>query len=385
MTIWILVALSFLTHVGFSGSRLVVPLYAVEQGATPFIVGTIAALYAAFPLFLALPAGRASDRLGFKFPLLFGTVGVCVSLLIAWMWPSLGILYLIAVLLGISFMALQLATQTLAGAIAGPSERARNFSLVSLGFALANFTGPLTTGWLIDHVGHVNTFGMLALPLVPAIALSAMGSRWLPASTRAKSASVRGSALELLRIKPLRDTLIASAIISGAWDVYQFFMPIYSHAQGLSATATGVVMAAFAIAIVLVRLFIPAIVRRWGEAELLTYSMFILCFAFTLFPFFQTLWPLVISSFIVGLGCGCGQPLSMTLLFNATPKDRNGEATGMRITANQLMHTVIPLLFGALGSAAGYAAVFLTNSACVGAGGWMNWRNQRAAKRPKAV
>ena len=30
--------------------------------------------------------------------------------------------------------------------------------------------------------------------------------------------------------------------MSGAWDVYQFFMPIYGRAQGLSATAIGSIM-----------------------------------------------------------------------------------------------------------------------------------------------
>ena len=44
MTIYIIVLLAFLTHVGFAGSRLAVPLFAVDQGASPFVVGTIVAL-----------------------------------------------------------------------------------------------------------------------------------------------------------------------------------------------------------------------------------------------------------------------------------------------------------------------------------------------------
>ncbi|MEN3353698.1 MAG: hypothetical protein V7640_1856, partial [Betaproteobacteria bacterium] len=73
MTIYIIVLVAFLTHIGFAGSRLAVPLFAVDRGATPFIVGTVVALYAAFPAVLALPAGRMTDRLGFRMPLLFGT------------------------------------------------------------------------------------------------------------------------------------------------------------------------------------------------------------------------------------------------------------------------------------------------------------------------
>ena len=102
-------------------------------------------------------------------------------------------------------MSLQLATQTLAGAIAGSADRARNFSRLSLGFASANFRTRFPLG---SHV-HI------------------------------KSESVKGGAFDLLRIKALRNTLIASGIISSAWDGHQFFMPIYGRAHGLSATAIG--------------------------------------------------------------------------------------------------------------------------------------------------
>ena len=43
-------------------SRLAVPLLAIDQGATAFVVGMT--LYAALPAVLALPAGRMTDRLG---------------------------------------------------------------------------------------------------------------------------------------------------------------------------------------------------------------------------------------------------------------------------------------------------------------------------------
>jgi MFS family permease len=374
MTIYIIVLVAFLTHIGFAGSRLAVPLFAVDQGATPFVVGTVVALYAALPAVLALPAGRMTDRLGFKMPLLFGTGGVFVALVLPFFAPSMPTLYFTASLIGLAFMALQLATQTLAGAIARPADRARNFSLLSLGFALANFIGPLLTGFLIDQIGYGRTFGTLALPLIPAIILAAFGARWIPA-VQSRSESITGGMFDLLRITELRNTLIASGIISTAWDVYQFFMPVYGRAQGLSATAIGAVMSAFAISIILVRLLLPFAVRRSGESQLLTYSMFVACAAFCLFPLFQGAWALAAVSFLLGIGCGCGQPLSMTLVFNACPRGRAGEATGMRITVNQITHMVIPLLFGAVGSLAGFGAVFLTNAGFLIAGGYMSLRN----------
>jgi MFS family permease len=380
MTIYLLVALAFLVHVGFAGSRLAVPLFAVDQGASPFVVGTVMALYAAFPSVMAIPAGRIADRLGFQVPLLIGTAGVGIALLLPYLWPSLATLYVTATVIGIAFMALQLATQTLAGAIATPQERARNFSLLSVGFALANFSGPLLTGFLIDQIGFANTFGAIALPLLPAVVIAALGSRWLPRAA-AKAESARTGFMDLLRIKPLRDTLIASGIVSAAWDVYQFFMPIYGTAQNLSATAIGVIMSAFGISIILVRVVLPFATRRAGEAQLLTWAMFVAGVAFALFPFFSSAWPLAAVSFLLGIGCGCGQPLSMTMVFNASPKGRAGEATGMRITVNQITHVAVPLLFGAVGSTAGFAAVFYSNAGFLAAGGYLSLRSLGKPRR----
>jgi MFS family permease len=373
LTIYFVVLLAFLAHVGFAGSRLAVPLFAIDQGATPFITGTVVALYAALPAVLALPAGRMTDRLGFQGPMLFGTSGVFIALLLPFFWPSMVTLYFSAALLGVSFMVLQIATQTLTGAISGAAERGRNFSILSISYASANLTGPLLAGILIDHVGYRYTFLTLATPLVGAMILTALGKRWIP-DVHTKSEAVRGGMFDLLRIKALRNTLITSGIVSSAWDVYQFFMPIYGRAQGLSATAIGSVLSAFAVAIIGVRLVLPFAVKRTGEAQMLTYAMFVACAAFCLFPLFQAAWALAAVSFLLGIGCGCGQPLSLTLVYNASPRGRAGEAAGMRITVNQVAHFLIPLTFGALGSVAGYAAVFFTNAGFLLAGGFVSHR-----------
>ena len=159
-------------------------------------------------------------------------------------------------------------------------------------------------------------------------------------------------------------------------------MPIYGHSLGLSATAIGTIMSAFAISIIVVRVFLPFVLHRAGEAQLLTYAMFVAAASFCLFPLFQGAWALAAVSFLLGVGCGCGQPLSMTLLYNATPKGRAGEAAGMRITVNQIGHFVIPLVFGALGSVAGFAPVFLANAAFLVAGGYMSQRNHPKPQQP---
>ena len=167
MTLYLIVLLAFLAHRDFMAAVFAKAKEGYGRSAqrrSPFI--PVVALYAALPALLALPAGRMTDRLGFKIPMLFGTTGLFIALMLPFLWPSMTTLYFTACLLGLSFTVLQLATQTLAGAISGPAERARNFSLLSLGFASANFIVP-TGGVDQDHTdtrGRASASCRLARP-----------------------------------------------------------------------------------------------------------------------------------------------------------------------------------------------------------------------------
>ena len=68
MTLYLVVLLSVLNSIGQRGSKVAVSLYALELGAGSLAVGVLAALFAAFPLLLAVHAGRISDRFGVRVP-----------------------------------------------------------------------------------------------------------------------------------------------------------------------------------------------------------------------------------------------------------------------------------------------------------------------------
>jgi hypothetical protein len=51
------------------------------------------------------------------------------------------------------------------------------------------------------------------------------------------------------------------------------------------------------------------------------------------------------------------------------------EATGLRVTVNNIGHLLIPLLFGSVGTIFGYFPVFISNSAMLVAGGLLMRRN----------
>ena len=151
-------------------------------------------------------------------------------------------------------------------------------------------------------------------------------------------------------------------------------MPIYGHAIGLSASAIGAVLAMFAAASFIVRIIMPQLTARFGEEQVLTVSIFIAAAVYLLFPLVESGVLLAVIAFVLGMGTGCGQPLTMMMIHARAPAGRSGEALGLRMAINNLTHIVVPLLFGALGTAFGLAPVFLTNAAMLGAGGMLSRR-----------
>ena len=86
-------------------------------------------------------------------------------------------------------------------------------------------------------------------------------------------------------------------------------------------------------------------------------------------PFLQSAVALSVVSFIIGLGLGCGQPITMTLAFSNSVEGRSGEIMGLRITVNNLTRVVVPIIFGSIGTLFGMFAVFGVSALMLGSGG----------------
>jgi MFS family permease len=165
-----------------------------------------------------------------------------------------------------------------------------------------------------------------------------------------------------------------------AGDMFNLYMPLYAHGIGLSASAIGLVMGAAAAAVFVTRLVLPPLARALTEERLLLYALLFTATLFTFIPFFKSALTLSMLCFVLGLGLGLGQPLTIILAYNRSPAGRSGEIMGMRMSVNNAMHVVMPPLFGALGSLVGLAPVFWTSAVLLSFGAWAS-RLQPVEKR----
>lgn len=372
MPINFILLLSSVVFVSLKGSRVLVTLFAVDLGASALQVALLFALHGVFPLLLAVAAGRIADRYDNRMLIYFGLGGYALSLALPYFFPAIVTMYFSVAIGGFTSMVFVVATQNLVGQLSEADTRTRYFSHYSIGESIASVAGPVFVGWSIDHFRHPLTF--LCLALFCGFWLAVMRARHasVPSGVRAHSGATGGSARELLANRELRAALLTNSVVMMGIDLFNLYIPVYARGLGFSATTIGMVVGAFGVAGFITRLAIPPVTARYGERRMLAWALAISALAYLSFPLVHTPAPLAASAFVLGLGLGCGQPLSMILAFNAAPPGRAAEALAMRLAVSYGAHVVIPPVFGALGTVMGLAPVFWTCAMLLGGGSCLN-------------
>ena len=368
MTLYLLILFSVLTHSAYIGSRVAVSLYAIHLHASPFTVGVLMSLYGLLPTLIAVSAGRLADRVLPRVPLLVGSAMVTTGAAAPFIIPGLNTLFASATVIGLGMTLFMITVQNIAGFIGKPEDRPTNFSILGLGYSFSAFAGPMLSGFAIDSAGHAVTFVLLALLPLPTIAVLAANKLALPRPPSLGMRHKQHRVADLLRHRDLRSVLIISALQVTAWELFSFMMPIYGSSIGLSASMIGVTMGTFAAATFVVRMLLPLLNRRLTPWLLVKLALLISAAAYLVFPLVTHVALLMALAFALGLGLGAAQPMAMALLHNAVPEGRSGEAVGLRAAIVTTSQTVMPLLFGALGAAAGITSAFWVVSAALAFG-----------------
>jgi predicted MFS family arabinose efflux permease len=338
-------------------------------------VGILMSLMMLVPTFMAVHVGRWVDRSGYLGPTVIALGGILAGEAVAALFPSLFGLAVAALLVGSAFMLAHVAINNAIGHLAGASGRTRAYGLMAVGFSLSALVGPMLAGAAIDGVGFRWAFVTLAvLPVLAGLLLS-RAPALPPREGPPPPAGAR--VWDLLRLPPLRAVLLVSAMISGGWDLFTFLVPLHGARSGLSATAIGLVAGAFGIGSAAVRLALPWLLRRVSEWKLLASALVLAGLGYLAFPFCVTVGTMLPLALGLGVVLGCGQPIVMSLLHVTAPPERTGEAMGLRAAITSLGQTVLPLAFGAFGSALGMLPLFWAAAALLGFGGGYAVTRQR--------
>ena len=378
------IAISSANHYTFMGTRLVVVLYAIHLQASPAVVGLIAALFGVVSAFVSVPAGRVMDRIGPGRPMLWCSVMMVAGAMVGVLWRDIAALFIVSVVLGTFYSLFFVGHTQWVGKIGTPQDRVGNISLASLGFSIATFLGPMTAGYVIDHLGHAAALLMMGLVPLFSVAVLALKVIESPPGT-GQSAAARAAAgkhrlADLLRDKELRRVYLVCVIASSTWSIVSLLIPLYGTEIGLSASTIGMILGAYSLASIVIRIFMTQLARRFSGWQQMLLSLGSAGVCFVILPLVTNVAGLMVVSFLIGLGMGLAGPLSQNLLYDVSPPDRIGEVMGLRVTVMNSTATAVPLVSGVLSSAAGVAPIFWLLAAVLLGGTWTRreqWRQPR--------
>lgn len=354
-------------HGAMAGMRLAAPLWALDAGYSPLLVGALLASFALTQVFIALPVGRFAERNGLKRSVRWSIAVSTSGILLAACFPNIVTLVIAALCAGGATCGGVIAVQRHIGrTVTGATELKQAFSWIALGPALANFIGPVTAGFFIDHGGfQVAFFVLAAFPLTMWL--------WMHRTQEAAIkvlplAATKKSSFDLLRQPMLRRVLLVNWFLSACWDVHTFVVPVLGHERGYSASTIGFVMGAFALAATAVRVIMPFWVDRLLEWKVVMGAMLVASLVFAIYPWLPNAWSMALVSVFLGFTLGSVQPMIMSALHRITPDARQSEALALRLMVINASSVLMPMLFGLGGSAFGVSLVFWGVSAWVGAG-----------------
>ena len=368
-----LIAAQICLHACMAGMRMAAPLLALREGFSPAAVGVLLALFALTQVFLALPAGRFTDKHGLRKPVQLSVLAASAGAGLAVAFPIFPILCLSALMTGGATGVMVIALQRFVGRSAeGSTELKRVFSWLSLGPAVSNFIGPFFAGLLIDHSGFRAAFLLLALlPLVSWVLVHK--TRELPAVV-VDAAAKPNTAWDLFNEPMMRRLIVVNWFLSSCWDVHTFVVPILGHERGYSASVIGSILGVFAIAAAVVRVLLPFIAKHLKEWVVVSGAMVTTGVLFGIYPLMPTAWAMGACSVALGFVLGSVQPMIMSTLHQITPEHRHGEALGLRLMTINASSVIMPMLYGVAGAVVGVAGLFWVTGALVGLASNQAWK-----------
>lgn len=367
-------------HACMTGMRMATPLLALREGYSPAAVGFLLALFALTQVFLSLPAGRYADRHGLKRPLAISVTVASIGAGAAVMFPIYPVLCFAALCSGGASGSALIALQRHVGREAKDQVMLRKmFSWLAIGPAASNFLGPFLAGLLIDYAGGeaASDAGFRAAFLLLAL-LPLSAWLWVRTLQETKpepkpAGSKKSTAWDMLQSQGFRRLLLMNWALSSCWDVHTFVVPILGHERGLSASAIGSILGAFAIAAAAVRLLIPFVSERITEWKVVMTAMIGACMLFCIYPLMPSALAMMACSVCLGFVLGSVQPMVMSMIHMVTPAHRQGEALGLRMMAINGSSVLMPMLFGSTGTVVGVGALFWAVGGVVGACSRLPW------------
>ena len=356
---------STLTQATIYVLRPMITYRAIELDANAAQVGLIAALYALFPVLLALQFGSLVGKIGEAKFVIYGTVAMMLTSLALIFSDSLITLGIATAAAGIAHLACMVGGQSMVALRAPRESYDRYFGFYTFSASVGHMLGPIiasivagSNGTLPKSSSNAFLLGVVLtiIALVPVI-------RW-----RNEKPTVEGkqnsegtfkAAVSLVKRPGIMAAIYISLAISSVADVLVVFLPLFGTENNFSPYAIGAILAIRAGTTMMSRFFLGRLSNRFTTFQLLWWSTIISTLCCVAMAFAHTPITLGAIVFVAGFSLGVGQPLTMSLVSQKTESSERAMAVSARLMGNRFGQFLVPAVAGSLAAASGAGAVFI--------------------------
>ena len=356
---------STLTQATIYVLRPMITYRAIELDANAAQVGLIAAVYALFPVLLALQFGSLVGKLGEAKFVIYGTVAMMLISLALIFSDSLITLAIATGAAGIAHLACMVGGQSMVALRAPRESYDRYFGFYTFSASVGHMLGPIIASIVAGSNGTLpkSTSNAFLLGVVLTIIALVPVIRW-----RNEKPTVEGkqntegtfkAAVNLVKRPGIMAAIYISLAISSVADVLVVFLPLFGTENNFSPYAIGAILAIRAGTTMMSRFFLGRLSNRFSTFQLLWWSTIISTLCCVAMAFAHTPITLGAIVFIAGFSLGVGQPLTMSLVSQKTESSERALAVSARLMGNRFGQFLVPAVAGGVAAASGAEAVFI--------------------------
>ena len=379
-TLALALAVTMLVQFAQHATRPMASYRALGLDASVEQLGLLALSFGILSIAVAIPIGRLVDRRGARATTVGGLAlmgGAAASHSIV---NDLVGLIAAHTVLGLGLIFALVGLQAIV-AHAGPPDGAdARFGLFGATVSLGQVLGPIVAGGMAelliaanlaapdDPYGTAPTF-VLAGALCAAAAIASLRLPRFPGGNREARVLNTAEGIKpgglgtVLRAPHMGKALWASMVVLTATDVLTVYLPAIGAERGWSVAFVSILLAVRAALSFAVRVGTAPLVRMLGRRPLLVGACGIGAAALLLMTPELPAWVAVVLMAITGLVLGIGQPLTMAWVSRSAPDELRATALAVRLTANRVGQSLIPVAVGAVAAFAGSGAIFIVLSA----------------------
>jgi MFS family permease len=363
---------STLTQATIYVLRPMITYRAIELDANAAQVGLIAALYALFPVILALQFGSWVGKLGEAKFIIFGTVAMMATSVALAFANSLVTLGIATAAAGLAHLACMVGGQSMVALRAPRESYDKYFGFYTFSASVGHLIGPIIASIVAGSDGTLPKSTSNAFLLATVLTIIALFPviRWRNERPtvvgKQNSEGTFRAAINLAKRPGIMAAIYISLAISSVADVLVVFLPLFGTENNFSPYAIGAILAIRAGTTMLSRLFLGRLSDRFSTFQLLWWSTIISLVCCVAMAFAHTPVTLGAIVFIAGFSLGVGQPLTMSLVSQKTESSERALAVSARLMGNRFGQFLVPAAAGTIAAASGAGAVFIALAILLG-------------------